>query len=490
MNATTSLPELRSPIRRTGCVIRAGAAGLATALLLAGTGPGAAAGPNPTEGIQAIAEEAYIFAYPMLQNYRTMYLQAIYPASPTYVGFNTMYNETHLYGPEFTDVVRPNNDTVYSMTWLDLRAEPVVISVPAIPDRYYSFQLVDLYTFNFGYLGTRTTGTEAGSYLVAGPQWKGEVPAGIKAVFRSEGNFVYNVVRTAVDGEADLPNVRGIQQHYRVQTLSDYLGRPMPPPVVYHPPFPDFPVWSAARASSADFIGYFNYLLGQLTVHPSEKTTVAGFARIGIGPGRPFHPELLRPEVRQAIEAGVASASSKIIAKGFALGRQVNGWNLTPRIFGDREQMQQMPDMYLVRAAAAALGLYGCNLEEAYYPTAHLDAEGLPLDAAGQNHVLRFGPGEFPPVDAFWSITLYDTDQRMVANDINRYSIGDRTPGLVYGEDGSLEILIQHAAPPPDRLPNWLPAPDGPFTLTLRMYLPLFSPPDALYAPPPVLRQD
>ncbi len=443
--------------------------------------------------IQATAEDAYIFAYPMLQNYQTMYWQTINPASPDYKApFNCMFHNTNLVGPTFTNVVRPNNDTLYSAAWLDLRAEPVVVTVPEIQDRYYSFQLVDLYTFNFGYIGTRTTGTGAGRYLVAGPHWKGATPPGINKVFRSEGYFVYHLGRTELKSDEDLPNVLAIQHQYQVQTLSAYLGRPAVAPRP-GPPHEDFPVFDPDLAASADFISYFNFLLGHLDIHPTEKTRIASYRNLGIGPNRPFDAAWLHPKVRSAIEAGIASATEKIHYYGDHMGVQSNGWNLTPRVFGNRQAMydEYQQGMYLVRAAGAYKGLYGCDLEEACYPSTMVAMVNGRLEKlVGTNaYVLRFLPGQFPLVHAFWSITIYNEQQFMVANPIYRYSIGDRTTGLIQGLDESLEIYIQNSTPASDKISNWLPAPDGPFSLTLRMYLPDPSELDPLYVPPSVLKQ-
>jgi len=440
--------------------------------------------PGPEEA-RAIAEEAYIFAYPMLENYKTMYIQAIATSAPTFrAPFNQLKHSTILLGPEFKDVVRPNNDTLYSTVWLDLRAEPLVISVPAIQDRYYSFQLVDMYTYNFAYIGTRTTGTAAGSYLVAGPAWTGDKPEGVNAVFRTEGNFVYSITRTAVSGQEDVPNVLAIQQQYRVQPLSAFLGRSAPAGA----PGGDFPAYDKATAESADFIRYFNYLLGQLAVHPSEQELIAKFGRIGVGPNRPFDAASLGADTRSAINDGVASARQKIKDQGAKLGEQKNHWNLTPRIFGNREQMQ---GQYLTRASAAYMGLYGNDLEEAYYPSTNWDAGGDPLDASQHSYVLKFAKSEIPAVDAFWSLTMYSLpDGLLVENPIHRYSIGDRTEGLKYGADGSLEIYIQRESPGKDKESNWLPAPNGPFNVVLRMYLPKATALNPLYAPPGIQKRD
>jgi hypothetical protein len=461
-------------------------------LVIALCGGTSALGQN-LEKIKATAEAAYIFAYPMLQNYQTMYEGAIDTSSPTYKGpFNVLVNNTNLFGPEYTTVVRPNNDTVYSSAALDLRAEPVVMTVPAIPNRYYAFQLVDLYTYNFAYIGTRATGTNAGRYLIAGPYWKGEIPPGIDAVFRSEGNFVCIVGRTEVDGEADLPNVLALQQGYVLQTLSEYLGQPAP--AVRHKAIRDeFPAYDAGRAQTADFITYFNFLLGQLDIYPTEKTLIASFRSIGIGPGRPFDTNSIHADVRGAIEAGIASGWYQITNEAYHLGVQSNCWNLTPSVFGSREQMEtNYPDAqtrYLVRAGAAYGGLYGNDLEEAYYPSTVVDAATNILNGASNNYVLKFLPEQLPRVNAFWSITMYDTNQLMVSNVISRYSIGDRTSGLVTN-NGTLEIYLQRDTPAPDKTSNWLPAPDGPFSLTLRMYLPQPQALNPLYAPPAVSKQE
>jgi hypothetical protein len=442
--------------------------------------------PTPSsEETQAIAEEAYIFAYPMLEDYKTMYIQSVSSTSPTYrAPFNQLTNATVLVGPEFKDVVRPINDTLYSIVWLDLRAEPMAISVPAIPDRYYSFQLVDLYTYNFAYIGTRATGTASGSYLVTGPAWQEDKPSGVTDVFRSEGNFVFCIVRTAVDGQADVPNVAAIQQQYRFQPLSAFLGQPTPTVA----PGVNFPPYDQAKALSADFIQYFNFLLGQLVVDPSERDLITKFGRIGIGPNRPFDAASLDTQTQRAINDGVTSALAKIKAKGAQSGQQKNGWNLTPRIFGDRQQMQ---GQYLVRAAAAYMGLYGNDLEEAYYPSSGHDISGDPLDGSKSTYELIFTKDEIPAVDAFWSLTMYSSpDQLLVENPIQRYSISDRTAGLLLGADGSQQIYIQRESPGADKEANWLPAPNGPFSVTMRMYLPQAQELDPLYAPPSIHKRE
>lgn len=444
---------------------------------------------TPTDA-QALAHEAYIFAFPMVENYKTMFAQALAAQSPYYrAPFNQFAHSQKLLGPEFKNIVRPNNDTMYSAVWLDLRAEPLVLCVPAIPDRYYSFQLVDMYTFDYAYIGTRATGTAAGSYLLTNAEWSGETPAGIAQVFRSEGNFVFCLGRTAVSDEADLPNVLAIQQQYKLEPLSAFLSQPAPTAALHIA----FPPYNSDAAHSLAFIPYFNFLLGQVAIHPSEVELIGKFGRIGIGANRAFDPAALDAEMRDALNAGVAAALDEIKGMGPKLGVRKNGWTLTGPIFGSRDELQAMGNIaskYAVRAAAAFYGLYGNPAQEAYYPTAMLDAGNNPLDGAAHNYVLKFAPDAMPQVNAFWSMTMYNLpEQLMVENPIRRYSIGDRTKGLQYNADGSLEIYIQHESPDKELESNWLPAPDGQFSVTMRMYLPKFTGHDFLYAPPGIRKQ-
>ncbi len=470
---------MHSALRTIGRL--AGRAVLATLLLVHGGVAGARAQTAAPDDARALAEEAYVFAFPMLENYKTMYVQAVDRSSKAFKApFNRIHHSRELIGPEFRSIVRPNNDTLYSMIWLDLRAEPVVIRAPPIENRYFSLQLVDVYTHNFGYVGTRTTGSGGGAYLIAGPGWSGETPPGIDRVFKSEGSFAFCIGRTAVAGPADLPNVAAIQDRMQAVPLSAFLERPAPAGTAAAP----FPAYDEKKARSAGFVAYVNFLLDGVAIDPSETALLGRFGALGIGPGRAFDPDKLDPKLRAAIDEGVASALKKIAGQADALGERKNGWTCIKRIFGDRKAMQ---GKYLTRAAAAFFGLYGNDLEEAYYPSTTVDAGGAPLDGAKHAYVLRFARSDMPPVDAFWSITMYGLpDQLMVANPLKRYSIGDRTPGLRFGADGSLTIHIRRDSPGPENESNWLPAPEGPFSLTMRMYLPKPGALEPLYAPPPI----
>jgi hypothetical protein len=479
---------MHSPSCKTLCLCLALAAAV-TACSKSGTAPpaeSAAAASIPPAEAQAIAKEAYIYGYPMLENYRTLYVQAIDRNARGYMApFNELVHKTQLLGPEFKDVVRPNNDTIYSFAWLNLRAQPMVISVPDVEDRYYSVQLVDMFTHNIGYIGTRATGGKAGSYLVAGPDWNGSAPAGVSGVFRSETNFVYCIIRTEVRGPPDLEAVHKIQRGYSVTPLNVFLGHKNEPEASGI----TFPIYDAERVKTAAFIDTLNFLLSQVDA-PSEADLMERFSKIGIRPGAIAASLDLAPETRGAIDAGVGEAmiaiQSALADPASVEGLQVRsdgGWEGVTGLFGDGEEMRPK---YLVRAAAAMSGLYGNDAVEAYYPVANQDPSGSRFDGSKDAYVMRFEKDELPDVRAFWSMTMYSLpSQLMVENPINRYSIGDRS-ALRYEPDGSLVLYIQRESPGRMKESNWLPAPDGPFSLQFRMYLPAAEMLSPLYLPPPV----
>lgn len=430
---------------------------------------------NSYEEARALSEEAYIFAYPMLENYRTMQVQAI-----TSGNFNRFVHSTELLGPEDINALRPHNDTLSSTAWLDLRAEPMVLTVPPLPDRYYSFQFVDLYTSNFAYVGARTIGSSGGVFLIAGPEWNGKTPRTVDALFQSEGNFVLCFGRTALNGPDDLPNVRAIQQEYTLEPLSKFLGTPPPEAT----PSEVFPLYVKIAADSVHFISYLNFLMGQAKMHPSEEPLFERFGLVGIGPSFYFNANDFDATIRDAIDDGIVSALEQIEESQSLLHEERNGWTIFRQIFGDRERLQ---GLYLVRAGAAKAMLYGDNAEEVSYLTANLDEAGDVLDASMRSYALTFAKEELPPVDAFWSITMYSLpDQALVQNPLDRYSLGSKSPSLVYGADGSLTLYLSKESPGESREGNWLPAPDGPFSLTLRMYLPKQDAIPPLYVPPPL----
>lgn len=411
-----------------------------------------------SDELRAIAQQAWLYAYPMLMHYQTMEKQALDPAAPAYVGgFNRFRHYSELFTPSNRDIVTPNNDTPYSWAWLDLRSEPQVLSVPAVDtDRYYVHQLVDQYTHNFAYVGVLSTGREAGDYLIAGPDWQGPVPAGIKAVLRSETGIVMVLGRTGLKNADDLPAVRALQQQYRLRALHEYTGSAPPvaaPAITWQP-------WDSKTGLGTAFIAALNQILTLCPTHPSEQDLRERFARIGIVPGQGFDAAALPVEVRQALLAGIADGQAQ-------LQTAVSQTRSTLGLFGTR---QALNGNYLNRAVAAHVGIYGNSVEEAFYTGSRLDNQGQPL-VGGRRYRLRFAPGQLPPASEFWSLTLYDLpDRQLVANSIDRYCLSSRD-ALQVDADGGLTLLMQPSAPPSSS--NWLPTPaGGAFTLILRLYGP------------------
>ncbi len=437
---------------------------------------------TPSEA-QAIGEEAYIYAYPMLEHYKMMFAMAMYPESGAYAApFNVLHHNPELSTAKDTIIVRPNNDNIYSSVWFDLSEQPQVLKVPKIEDnRYYSFQIIDLYTHNIDYLGTRATGSGMGNYLFAGPNWDGEVPEGINKVIKSEGNYLLALGRTQVFGPDDLENTKKVLQGFTVQSLNVYNGLNE---IAKTPDNPNIPPFDPNQIKNINFISYLNALMATASIHPSEKELFDRFSKIGIEPGKTFNESDLDPELKQAIETGLANAIKKIEADAANLGERKNGWMLISGAFGNREAMK---GKYLRRASAAYFGLWGNNLEEAYYPEANVDEDGEELDGSKHRYTVHFEADQLPPVKAFWSFTMYKLpEQLLVANEIDRYIIASNTQGLKYNADGSLDIYIQKENPGPKLESNWLPAYDGPFSLQARFYWPEPESLDPLYVPPVV----
>jgi len=418
---------------------------------------------------------AYIYAFPMLMNYAVMYEYAVDKNSGQYKApFNQLYNDAHVFTPADTSIPTPNSDTPYSFLNADLRAEPLVLCVPKIEkNRYYSIEMFDMYTFVYGYIGSRATGNDAGCYMVTGPDWKGDTPAGIKKVFQSGSQFSLIGYRTQLFGPSDMPNVKKIQAEYKVQPLSAFLKQPAPPaaPAVNWLPF-------SKDDMKLPFPKYLNFILQFCPEVPEEKELRAKFAQIGIAAGQPFDVDKLTESQKAEEGLGVKEGFDAIEDKVKTLGKEINGWNIGSA-FGDRAFYN---GDWLLRAAAARAGIYGNIAEEAMYPLNKADSAGAPLDGSKHNYTLTFAKDAFPPVNAFWSVTMYDgKTQLLIANPINRYLINSpMLPGMKKNADGSLTIYIQKEAPSGDKKANWLPAPDGPIYLVMRLYWPKTEPPSIL----------
>jgi hypothetical protein len=435
------------------------------------------------EEARAISREAHIYGFPMVETYKTLYKQAIDKTSPDYKApLNQLGHSRTVATPEDKFVVTPNSDTPYSFAWLDLRAEPMVITLPQIaPDRYYSVQLVDLYTHNFGYLGTRSFGNEGGDFLIAGPDWRGEKPPGVRAVIPCETQIMFALFRTQLFNPGDLQNVHQIQDACQVRPLSLYLGNPAP----NVGPAVDWPRLADGMSESVQVFSYLNFLLQFCPTHPSEKAMMARFAQLGIGAGKPFHDRELAPETKKAMEEGIAAVWQEDFA-GFM--KRVNAGEVTSGdLFGTREFLK---NNNLYRFAGAKLGLFGLSREEALYFPYFVDAQGEQLDGAKHGYVLRFEKGQLPPAGAFWSFTMYDgPTQFLVANPLDRYLLNSTMlDSFQYGADGSLMFYVQKDSPGAGKEANWLPAPDGPFYCIMRIYIPQPAVYEGRWNQPPLQR--
>jgi hypothetical protein len=421
---------------------------------------------TPAEA-RAIAKEAYVYGFPLVDSYRIQYSYFVDESGPEYKApWNTLFNNARVYTPEDKAIQTPNSDTPYSYVGADLRAEPLVFTVPAVENgRYYSIQFIDAYTHNFAYVGSRATGNGPGSFLLAGPGWKGNKPEGIKDVLRSETEFVFAFYRTQLFGPADIENVKTVQAGYAVQPLSSFLGEPAPAPA---PPI-DFiePLTPEQQRTSPELFTILNFVLRFCPTHPSETELMARFARLGIGAGGTFDAAMSSPELRNAVEAGIADAWQAIAEQQ----KLIDGGNLTSGdLVGTREHLK---NNYLYRMAAARGGIYGNSKEEAMYPAYLVDASGRKLDGSAK-YALRFAPGGLPPANAFWSLTMYSLPERyLVANPLDRYLINSpMLPDLIRDADGSITLHVQHESPGEERESNWLPAPKGPFIMAMRLYWP------------------
>ena len=346
------------------------------------------AAPSVAE-TRAIAEEGFIYGLPLVMNYAVMNEFAVDTTSSQFKApFNEINNQHRVSTPKDTAVITPNSDTPYSMVWLDLRAEPMVVSVPAVDKkRYYSVQLIDGNTYNYGYIGSRATGNEPGDYLVAGPDWKGETPAGIKKVFSSTTPFALTLFRTQLFNPADMANVEKVQSGYKVQPLSAFLKQPAPPAA----PRIDF-LPATTEGIKENFFEYLGAALEFVPPSPEDKDIRAKLASIGIGPGRTFELKDLSLEHKAAVLLGMKEGDDKVdkyLAEG---NKNVNGWNVGS-MFGDRAFYK---GDWLKRAAAAKGGLFGNDAVEAMYPYTRTDARARCSTAVNTTTRSRFRQGNYP----------------------------------------------------------------------------------------------
>src|SRR5947208_11705126 len=423
------------------------------------------------------AEAGFIYGLPIVMNYGVMYEYAVDRNSGQFKApFNQIKNEPNVFTYTDTAIVTPNSDTPYSFAWMDLRAEPIVLSVPAVdPKRYYSVMLCDGNTYNYGYIGTRATGSEPGDYMVVGPDWKGATPPGIKKVFRSSTQFSVAGYRTQLFNSDDLDGVKKVQAGYKVQTLSAYLKGP----ATMGAAAIDFPKIDKELVKT-NFFDYLDFALQFAPAQENEKEIRAKLASIGVGPGKTFNFKDLSLEDKLEVGLGMKEGQRKVDEAVANVGKAVNGWRIRS-LPGDSAHYN---GDWLKRAVAAQAGIYGNDAAEAMYPLTRLDGDNQTLDGSKKNYTLTFPPGQLPPVNAFWSLTMYDgKTQLLIENPINRYLVNSpMLPGMKTNADGSLTLYIQNKSPGADKEANWLPAPNGPIYLVMRLYWPKTEAPSILPA--------
>lgn len=433
------------------------------------------------EEAHAIGVDAYIYFYPLLSmDITRKQFTNIEPGKEFGKGPMNMFVSVPQYPPaEFKGVVRANFDTLYSIAWLDLTKEPMVIAAPDTDGRFYLLPMLDMWTDVFASPGWRTTGTKAGQFLVTPPGWTGTVPAGMSHL-PAPTPFVWVIGRTKTDGAADYAAVHKIQAGYTVTPLSR-LGKEPEAVTVKIDPAVDMKTPPKIQVDSMSAANYFTYAAELLKVNPPHSTDqpmLAQLKRIGIEAGKPFDMDALDPQIQAALQTVPQDAQALMTWKVPTLAREVNGWSM------NTDTMGVYGNYYLKRAIVTQVGL-GANLpEDAIYPLNIGDSNGKSLDGANK-YVLHFSKGETPPVSAFWSITLYDPEGFQVGNSLNRFAVSSWMP-FKANADGSLDLYFQNESPGKDLEANWLPAPKGPFNLTMRLYGPKAEALNGKWNPPAV----
>jgi hypothetical protein len=429
---------------------------------------------------QSIAVDAYVYFYPLL-SMDVSRKQFTNGTSDFKSPMNTFMNVPAYPPADFKGVVRSNFDTLYSASWLDMTKEPVVISAPDTDGRYYLLPMLDMWTDVFASPGWRTTGTKAGNFLVTPPGWNGTVPAGMTQI-KAPTPYVWLIGRTKTDGPPDYDAVRKIQAGYKITLLSE-VGK-APKPVEFKPdPSVDMktpPKVQVDTMSAGKYFAYAAELLKQHPPHITDEPILARMKKIGIEVGKSFDIGKLDPAVQKALESAPQAGQKLMVWKLPTLARVVNGWSMntdTVGVYGN---------YYLKRAILSQQGLGANVVEDAIYPLNLGDEAGRPLDGANK-YTITFEKGAAPPVDAFWSITLYDQEGFQVGNVLNRFAVSSWMP-FKYNADGSLDLYFQNESPGKDMEANWLPAPKGPFNLTMRLYAPKSEALTGRWNPPAVTK--
>jgi hypothetical protein len=436
------------------------------------------------EDAQSIATEAYVYFYPLITMDITRKQLTNMEPTPGGIGgpMNRFANIGAFPTADMRVVVRPNFDTLYSSGWLDLTKEPMIVSAPDTDGRYYLLPMLDMWTDVFASPGWRTTGTAAGEFLVTPPGWTGTVPDGMSHI-PAPTPYVWIIGRTKTDGPSDYAAVNKIQEGYKITPLSQMGKAPVAPEVKIDPAI-DMKTPPKLQVDTMSGEKYFAYAAELLKLHPphiTDQPIIARLAQIGFEPGKSFDPAAADAGVQKAIQDAPGLGQQLMKWKVQSLARVANGWSM------NTDTMGVYGNYYLKRAIVSQLGL-GANLpEDAIYPLNLGDSAGQPLDGANK-YVLHFDKGATPPVDAFWSVTLYDTAGFQVANSLNRFAVSSWMP-FVYNADGSLDLYFQNESPGADKEQNWLPAPKGPFNLTMRLYAPKSDALTGKWNPPAVAKE-
>jgi hypothetical protein len=437
----------------------------------------------PEQDAHAIAVDAYLYFYPLISMDVTRKQSTNIEAGKEFgKGPMNMFVNVPAFPPaDLKVVVRVNFDTLYSIAWLDLTKEPQVVSAPDTGGRYYLLPMLDMWTDVFASPGWRTTGTQAGNFLVTPPGWNGTVPVGVTRI-SAPTPYVWVIGRTKTDGPPDYDAVHKIQASYKVTMLSDWGKTPRPVEVKIDPSV-DMKTPPKIQVDTMPAGKYFAYAAELLKLHPphlTDESIIAQMKRIGIEPGQSFDIEKVSPAVRNGLTAAPAAAQKMMEWKLPTLARVANHWSM------NTDTMGVYGNYYLKRAIVTQQGLGANQPEDAIYPLNLGDENGRPLD--GENkYVLHFEKGATPPVSAFWSVTLYDSDGFQVANSLNRFAVSSWMP-FNYNPDGSLDLYFQNENPGKDKEANWLPSPKGAFNLTMRLYAPKSDALTGKWNPPPVTR--
>jgi len=447
------------------------------------TPPAQPAGLSEAEA-REIGIDAYVYGYPLVTMEMTCRVMTNVAApEATRAPMGQLVRTREYPDASYRDVTAPNADTLYTIVWLDVGKEPWVLSIPDMHDRYFLFPMLDGWTDVFQVPGKRTTGTGAQKYAITGPGWKGTLPDGVTE-YKSPTSTVWILGRIYCTGTPDdFKAVHELQDQCTVVPLSSY-GKPYTPPEHKVDPSIDMKTAVRDQVNRMDAASYFKLLAALMKDNPpaaEDAPLIAKLAKIGLVPGQDFDASKLDPAVVKGLQDVPKLGIAKIMGYFKEAGKLINGWTFSTKtgLYGTD---------YLNRALITAFGLGANRPQDAIYPTSEVDADGKPYDGANK-YYLHFDKGQMPPVDGFWSLTMYNAEYFFVANPLNRYNVGSRNK-FKENADGSVDLYIQHENPGPAKEANWLPAPAGKFVLMLRLYWPKESNPsiiDGSWKIPPVV---